>query len=324
MARAGSSESFSDATDTSDQTKSTTEKISYEIGQAGPQQATQFGMEFKDHAANAKDGPDKQNPENSWEIIKALQDENQSLKIENQAKSSEIQSLTGKLESYVHVESSEWRIMRNQSSNSSATRSSNSSVSNISRASKRNFRSKCNGTCLISWIEGDTCAHVIPKHFEAGLRKLFGGKYKIHGEENLLLLQKDVEVAFDSGQICFYLGEELACGENCIKVKILDQSITLKTIGNSKITFKDLEEKFLDMTDHVVSGTLLSHHSKHAIHFAFVMKWIDSPAKANLLALAHFSSPDCVQAQRVSQWLKSSYGTPDGSLISFCIPSRSL
>jgi hypothetical protein len=329
MARVGEglSDSARQCSDASDQTKSATEPLSYEIGQAGLEQAStaQCEMECKDHVANigpgqdsastlqsdqAKDDPDGNvcgDQKDPWAIIQALQAEKKSLKASQAKLKIENQSLTGILESYVNVETSPWKKNRSQISHSSL-------ALDIARAIKRLIKHNCKNIGLLSGIEGlNICAHILPKHFAAGLEKLFGGKYKIHGTENLLLLQKDIEQAFDSGQFCFCLGV-LVSGERCIKAKILDQSIAQMTIGDSEITFEDLEERFLDMTDHIVSGTLLSHHSKQAIHFAFVMKWIDSAEKESLLALAHFSSPDCVQAQQVSQWLKSCRDTQDGSL----------
>ncbi len=95
-------------------------------------------------------------------------------------------------------------------------------------------------------------------------------------------------------------------------MKILDASIDECTIGGSSITFNDLEERLLDMAEHVASGTLISHHSKEAIHSAFTKGWIESSEKGRLLTVAHFCSPDCAKAQQVSGWLRR-MRTPTGS-----------
>ena len=221
---------------------------------------------------------------------------------EYQALKAEIRELFSKLESHENVQTSPWRMMRN--SDNSAH------VANIAAADKKAFKEKCHNTCQVCGIKGrNICAHIWPKHFENGLKSMFGDKYSIHGESKLALLHQSVEHAFDSGQMCFLQEVLPGSGDKCIVVKVLDESISGTTIAGSTrgstITFKDLERRCFDMSDHVVSGALLSHHSKQAIHHAYVKGWIDSPTKESYLTLANFCSPDCQKSHEVSKWLRS-------------------
>jgi hypothetical protein len=311
--------------DASDQTKTTIVQVPNENGQAGPEQAmcsSQIQMDANDYGADhegsttmfvASDNcKDPANDVGIHDKIKDLEEalaRIQALEIANKAqmelKDKEIQSLRSTLESHVSVQNSAWKLLRIDDRTAAP-------VSNIPRADKRAFKRKCKNTCQGSGIEGvNICAHIWPKHSEEGLRVMFKGKYSIHGGENLLLLQKPIEHAFDSGRICFVLATLPGTREKYIRIKVLDESIRRDTIGGSELTFHDLEERFLDLTDHVVSGTLLSHHSQKAIDFAYVKKWIGSPEKESLMALAKFNSPDCAKAQQVSEWLRSH--TPEGS-----------
>ena len=235
--------------------------------------------------------------------IEILEKRNQELQAETQALKAENRELSSKLESHQNVQTSPWRKIRSCDQRSDP-------VVNISIADRITFKEKCHDTCQVSGIKGhNICAHIWPKHFESGMKNMFGDKYGIHGESNLALLHKSVEQAFDSGQICFLLEVLQESGDKCIVVKVLDESISGTTIagsvGGSTMTFKDLERRCFDMSDHVVSGTLLSHHSKQAIHRAFVKGWIDMPTKESYLTLANFCSPDCQIAHEVSKWLRS-------------------
>jgi hypothetical protein len=327
--------------DASDQTKTTTAQVANESSQAGPEQASSAQFQDKeidcqgfkdscdagpvqasedsivqDSASTLQKNQAKEVPtheeinglEEALARIQVLEKENQRIKIlekENQTIKTENHSLKGRLESYEIVAHGTWTKIRNASPKSSTVR-------DISKAAKRAFKRKCQNTCQASGAvdASNICAHIWPKHCEEGLKAMFGDKYSIHGPENLALFAKPIEQAFDSGQLCFFL-RVLISGDRCIRIKILDSSILEKKIGDSDMTFKELEDRDLDMTDHVVSGALLSHHSKEAVHYANTQKWINSAEKESYLALAEFCSPDCVKAQQVSAWLRAH--TPDGA-----------
>ena len=324
--------------DASDQTKTTTAQMANESSQTGPEQASSAQFQDKEiDCQGSKDSCDsgpvqesedsivhnsastlqtnqaKEVPthkkinglEEALARIQVLEKEQQRIEKENQTIKTENHSLKGRLESYEIVAHGTWTKIRNASPKSSTVR-------DISKAAKKAFKLKCKNTCQASGVvdASNICAHIWPKYCEEGLRANFGDKYSIHGAENLALFSEPIEHAFDSGQLCFFL-RVLISGDRCIRIKVLDPSIREKKIGDSDMTFMELEDRFLDMTDHVVSATLLSHHSKEAVHYAKTEKWIDSAQKESYLALAEFCSPDCVKAQQVSAWLRAH--TPDGA-----------
>ena len=211
-----------------------------------------------------------------------------------------ILSLESRLESFELGQTCPWGKLFNMDGNSEH-------VSKVSQDVRKGIRTKCNEKCQASGIIGGTniCAHIWPKHCGAELRSIFGNKYRINGYRNLALFHEDVEKAFDSGKMCFVSEFKESIEAKIIRPKILDKSIGDIRIGNSDVTFNDLERGMIDMNDHVVSGTLLSQHSKHAIHHAYVKDWIKSPDKQDLLQQAEYDSPECAKAQRIVNWLRS-------------------
>ena len=226
-----------------------------------------------------------------------------------------ILSLESRLESFELGQTCPWGKLFNMDGNSEH-------VSKVSQDVRKGIRTKCNEKCQASGIIGGTniCAHIWPKHCGAELRSIFGNKYRINGYRNLALFHEDVEKAFDSGKMCFVSEFKESIEAKIIRPKILDKSIGDIRIGNSDVTFNDLERGMIDMNDHVVSGTLLSQHSKHAIHHAYVKDWIKSPDKQDLLQQAEYDSPECAKAQRIVNWLRSQVPV-DGS---FPAPAPSL
>ena len=226
-----------------------------------------------------------------------LQVQNESEKEKNEQLQKYVQSLESKLESHEVVQNGPWSKMFHDPTESKSSPTPKSAK----KALKKICQKKCQGT---GTKRETICAHVWPNHAWKKLKEMFNDEYNIHGEENLLLLCKDVEREFDAGRICLVLGV-LQNGDKYFKVKVLNKDTGKTRIGTSSITFNDLENSFFDMANNRVSGTLLSCHSKQAIHYAFTKGWIEAPEKESLLAMADFCSPDCVKAQQVSAWLKS-------------------
>ena len=99
-----------------------------------------------------------------------------------QALKAENRELFSKLEPHENVQTSPCRIMRISEPDSA-------NVVNVAAADKKAFKEKCHNTCQVSGIKGrNICAHIWPKHFENGLKSIFGDKYSIHGESKLALL----------------------------------------------------------------------------------------------------------------------------------------
>jgi hypothetical protein len=217
-----------------------------------------------------------------------------------------IQELSSKLESYESNETSPYKKIFNEGSEAKSI-----TVPGVSRGDKREFKEECKYTCQVSGIQGKNkstelhCAHIWPKHAHEQLISIYGEKYSINGTENLSLFHADVEKEFDSGRICFLLCLSPQSDQHpeCIRMYILDPKIRDQRIGETEITFSDLNGQLLDMTCHLVSGTLLANHAKKAIHYAFVKKWITPAEKESLLTMARFSSPDCVRSKEISHWL---------------------
>ncbi len=93
--------------------------------------------------------------------------------------------------------------------------------------------------------------------------------------------------------------------DGVLEMMVLDKSILDEAVSETKKTFKDLESKLLDVTNHMPSYTMLSRHANEAIMHAHFRGWITTDEKEHLLTRAKFSSPDSAEAKAIQAWLKS-------------------
>ena len=152
-----------------------------------------------------------------------LQIQNESEKEKNEQLQKYVQSLESKLESHGVVQNGPWSKMFQDPTESKSSPAPKSAKT----ALKKICQKKCQGT---GTKRETICAHVWPNHAWKKLKEMFNDKYNIHGEENLLLLCKDVEREFDAGRICLVLGV-LQNGDKYFKVKVLNKDTGKTHIG---------------------------------------------------------------------------------------------